>query len=143
MSNSRASHGLTPELVARFTAAQDRWRKTSSANGLPASTSPAGSHPDVGGSSAERWTRFKEGVDERLIELAFAERGADAPPLDLYRTEAGPHGDVVRATPEFVAYMRRAFPGYGERVPGPVPAPRGEDPPNREGKRPRYQRQTP
>ena len=121
MSNSRASHGLTPELVARFTAAQDRWRKTSSANGLPASTSPAGSHPDVGGSSAERWTRFKEGVDERLIELAFAERGADAPPLDLYRTEAGPHGDVVRATPEFVAYMRRAFPGYGERVPGHVP----------------------
>ena len=124
MSDSLSSPGLTSELVARFTEAQDRWRKISSANGSHASTSPAGSVPDVGVSSAERWTRFKGGLDERLIELAFAERGADAPPLDLYRTEAGPHGDVVRATPEFVAYMRRAFPGYGERVPGPVPASR-------------------
>ena len=123
MSNSPASHGLTNELVARFTAAQDRLRKISSANGLPVSTSPAGFDPGAGASSAERWTRFKGGLDGRLIELAFAERGANAPPLDLYRTEAGPHGDVVRATPEFVAYMRRAFPGYGERLPGHVPAP--------------------
>ena len=97
----------------------------------------------MGVSSAERWTRFRGGLDGRLIELAFAERGADAPPLDLYRTEAGPHGDVVRATPEFVAYMRRAFPGYGERVPGHVPAPSREAPTDRESKRARYQRQTP
>ena len=143
MSDSLSSPGLTNELVARFTEAQDRWKKISLANGSHASTSPAGSVPDVGVSSAERWTRFKGGLDERLIELAFAERGADAPPLDLYRTEAGPHGDVVRATPEFVAYMRRAFPGYGERVPGPVPTPSGEDPADRGSKRPRYQRQTP
>ena len=129
MSNSHASHGLTPELVARFTAALDRLKKTSSASGSPTSTSPAGSSPDVGVSSAERWTHFKGGLDGRLIELAFAERGADAPPLDLYRTEAGPHGDVVRATPEFVAYMRRAFPGYGECVPGHVSAPREPAPP--------------
>ena len=116
MSNSPSSLGLTKALVARFTAAQDRLRRTYSANGSPALTNPAGSPLSEGGSSAERWTRFKEGLDGRLIELAFTERGADAPPLVLYRTEAGPHGDVVSATPEFVAYMRRAFPGYGERV---------------------------
>jgi hypothetical protein len=124
VSSFPSSPGLTSELVARFTAAQDRWRKTFSANGSPALTPPAGSPQDVGVSSVERWTRFKGGLDERLIGLAFAERGADAPPLDLYRTEAGPHGDVVRATPEFVAYMRRAFSGYGERLPSHVPAPR-------------------
>ena len=129
MSDSPSSLGLTSELVARFTEAQDRWKRTSSANGSPALTSPAGSPPDVGASSAERWTRFKGGLDERLIQLAFTERGADAPPLVLYRTEAGPHGDVVRSTPEFIAYMRRAFPGYGERLPGPVPASCGEAPP--------------
>ena len=122
MSNSPASPGLTNELVARFTAVQDRWKKISSPSGSPTSTNPAGSLPDAGVSSVERWTRFKGGLDERLISLAFAERGAAAPPLDLYRTEAGPHGDVVRATPEFVAYMRRTFPGYGERVPVPLPA---------------------
>ena len=143
MSNSQNSLGLTNELVARFIAAQDRLRKISSASGSPMSTSPAGSSPDVGVSSAERWTRFKGGLDERLIQLAFAERGADAPPLDLYGTEAGPHGDVVRATPEFVTYMRRAFPGYGECVSRFVPAAGREAPADRENQRPRYQRQTP
>jgi hypothetical protein len=149
VSNSPGSHGLTSELVARFTAAQDRWRKTSIESGANPATTPSGGTPAVGDTSSRCLTALGKGLedlDDRLIHLAHAERGADAPPIDLYRTTPTEHGELVTATPEFVAYMRRKFPGYGVGVHGSVPAPRRQDPPVGGGegpKQPRYQRRAP
>lgn len=149
MSNSPASLGLTPELVARFIAAQERLRKTSTESGASAATTLSGGTPAVAASSSSGLTAVAkglEGLDDRLIHLAHAERGDDAPPLDLYRTAPSEHGELVTATPEFVAYMRRKFPGYGVGVHGSLPAPRRQDPPvgGSEGpKQPRYQRRAP
>ena len=149
MLNSHVSPGLTSELVARFTAAQQRWRQTSIESGVSAATTPSGGTPAVGGSSSSGLTAVAkglEGLDDRLIHLAHAERGDDAPPIDLYRTTPTEHGELVTATPEFVAYMRRKFPGYGVGLHGSLPAPCRQDPPVGGGeapKQPRYQRRAP
>lgn len=147
--NFHASHGLTPELVARFTAAQERLRRTSIESGANAATTPFGGTPAVAASSSSGLTALGKGLedlDDRLIHLAHAERGDDAPPIDLYRTTPTEHGELVTATPEFVAYMRRKFPGYGVGVHGSLPAPRRQDPPvggSEAPKQPRYQRRAP
>lgn len=124
--NCPGSHGLTPDLVSRFLAARERFRTTcgeSSTN--PPQTRPGGT-PDGGARSQSSLTSLLGGLDDRLIQLAHAERGNAGPPVHLYRTTATPHGDVVTATPEFVVYMRRTFPGYGDSLLGPVPAARSE-----------------
>lgn len=127
--NCPSSLGLTADLVARFTAARERFKTTSGENSTSAATTPSGGTLAGAGGSPTSWTSLLEVIDDRLIHLAHAERGEDAPPLELYRTTATEHGDVVSATPEYVAYMRRTFPGYGAGVHGSVPAPRREDPP--------------
>lgn len=147
--SSPASLGLTPELVARFIAAQERLKKTSLENGSSAAMTPSGGTPAVAASSSSGLTAVAkglEGLDDRLIHLAHTERGPDACPIDVYTTTTGEHGEVFSATPGFVAYMRRKFPGYGECVSRHVPAPRREDPSVGGGegsKQPRYQRQAP
>lgn len=149
MQNSPASLGLSSELAARFIAAQERLKKISSESGSNAAMTPSGGTPAVGASSSSGLTAVAKGLedlDDRLIHLAHAERGADAPPIDLYRTTPTEHGEVVTATPEFVAYMRRKFPGYGVGVHGSLPAPRREGAPVGRGeapKQPRYQRRAP
>lgn len=149
MQNSPASLGLSSELVARFIAAQERLKKTSSESGSNAAMTPSGGTPAVGASSSNGLTAVAKGLedlDDRLIHLAHAERGSDAPPIDLYRATPTEHGEVVTATPEFVAYMRRKFPGYGVGVHGSLPAPRREGAPvgrSEAPKQPRYQRRAP
>ena len=56
-----------------------------------------------------------EKLDERLIRLAFGGRpeGHNAPPLETYTTTATEHGDVVRATEEYVRWFRRTYPAAG------------------------------
>ena len=56
-----------------------------------------------------------EKLDERLIRLAFGGRpeGHNAPPLETYTTTATEHGDVVRATEEYVRWFRRTYPASG------------------------------
>ena len=72
-----------------------------------------------------------EKLNERLERLAFGRRpeGHDAPPLETYTTTATEHGDVVRATEEYVRWFRRTYPAAGseDRVsqPAPGPAPKG------------------
>ena len=84
---------------------------------------PPHGRPDV--------TPSLERLDERLERLAFGRRpqGHDAPPLETYTTTATEHGDVVRATSEYVRWFRRAHPAAGpeDRVsqPTPCPAPEG------------------
>ena len=68
-----------------------------------------------------------EKLDERLIRLAFGGRpeGHNAPPLETYTTTASEHGDVVRATEEYVRWFRRTYPAAGseDRVSRPAPSP--------------------
>ena len=72
-----------------------------------------------------------ERLNERLERLAFGGRpeGHDAPPLETYTTTPTEHGDVVRATPEYVRWFHRTYPAAGPedraRVPSPRPAPEG------------------
>ena len=72
-----------------------------------------------------------ERLNERLERLAFGGRpeGHDAPPLETYTTTATEHGDVVRATPEYVRWFHRTYPAAGPedraRVPTPRPDPQG------------------
>jgi len=56
-----------------------------------------------------------ERLNERLERLAFGGRpeGHDAPPLETYTTTATEHGDVVRATPEYVRWFHRTYPAAG------------------------------
>jgi hypothetical protein len=73
-----------------------------------------------------------ERLNERLERLAFGGRpeGHDAPPLETYTTTATEHGDVVRATPEYVRWFHRTYPAAGPedrtRIPAPGPTPKGD-----------------
>ena len=72
-----------------------------------------------------------ERLNERLERLAFGERleGSDPPPLETYTVTATEHGDIYRATDEYVRWFRRTYPAAGgeDRVsrPAPGPAPQG------------------
>ena len=116
MPNSPASHGLTSELVARFTAAQDRWRKTSIENGLSAPTTPSGGTPVEGASSSRCLTALGASSDdlfERLARLATTEPPEGRPPLETYTTTPTANGDVYRATYAYRAWLRSRYRGYG------------------------------
>ncbi len=73
-----------------------------------------------------------ERLNERLERLAFGGRpdGHNAPPLETYTTTPTEHGDVVRATEEYVRWFRRTYPAAGSenRVsrPAPGPTPKGD-----------------
>ena len=84
---------------------------------------PPGGRPDV--------VPGLEKLNERLERLAFGRRpeGHDAPPLETYTVTPTEHGDVVRATPDYVRWFHRTYPAAGpeDRVsqPAPGPAPEG------------------
>ena len=67
-----------------------------------------------------------ERLNERLERLAFGGRpqGHDAPPLETYSTTATEHGDVVRATPEYVRWFHRTYPAAGPEDRARMPTPR-------------------
>ena len=71
-----------------------------------------------------------EKLNERLERLAFGRRpeGHDAPPLETYTTTPAEHGDVVRATEEYVRWFRRTYSvtGSEDRVSQPSPRPSSE-----------------
>jgi hypothetical protein len=56
-----------------------------------------------------------ERLNERLERLAFGRRpeGHNAPPLETYTTTTTEHGDVVRATPEYIRWFLRTYPAAG------------------------------
>ena len=101
------------------------------ANYVPAGTQrlegpalPPGGRPDA--------VAGLELLNERLERLAFGRRpeGHDSPPLETYTTTPTEHGDVVRATPEYVRWFHRTYPAAGPedraRMPAPGPAPEGD-----------------
>ena len=73
-----------------------------------------------------------ERLNERLERLAFGRRpeGHDSPPLETYTTTATEHGDVVRATSEYVRWFHRTYPAAGPedraRIPTPRPSLKGD-----------------
>jgi hypothetical protein len=75
-------------------------------------------------------TSSLENINERLERLAFGRRpeGYNAPPLETYTTTATEHGDVVRATEEYVRWFRRTYPAAGpeDRASQPTPRPSSE-----------------
>jgi hypothetical protein len=116
VSNSPASLGLTPELVARFTAAQDRWRKTSIESGASAAMTPSGGTPGEVASSSCSLTAAREvthDLFERLARLATTEPPEGRPPLETYTTTPTANGDVYRATDAYRAWLRSRYRGYG------------------------------
>lgn len=76
-------------------------------------------------------THSLEKLNERLERLAFGGRpeGHDAPPLETYTVTPSEHGDVVRATSEYVRWFLRTYPASGPedraRMPAPSPTPQG------------------
>lgn len=110
------SPGLTPELVARFSAARERFKTISGESSTSVATTPSGGTPDGAAGSLSSLTSVGEGANdlfERLARLATTEPPAGRPPLETYTTTATEHGDVCRATPEFRDWMRSNYRGYG------------------------------
>ena len=116
MSICRNSHGLTPELVARFIAASNRWKRTSTESGVSAAMTPSGGTPDGGVSSSNGLTAVGGASDdlfERLARLATTEPPEGRPPLEAYATTPTAHGDVYRATHAYRDWLRSRYRGYG------------------------------
>ena len=95
---------------------------------------PVGTHrldgPALPPNGTPTRTSSLERLNERLEHLAFGRRpeGHDAPPLETYTTSPTEHGDVVRATEEYVRWFRRTYPASGseDRVSKPAPGPSAE-----------------
>ena len=72
----------------------------------------------------------EEDLLERLARLATAPRRSDSPPIETYTTTSGEHGEVYKATREFIDWLRCKVPGYGVESSLGCPAfggsPRGE-----------------
>jgi len=67
-----------------------------------------------------------EDLLQRLLRLQAADPPENAPPLHLYRTETGEHGEVYIATHEYRAWFRRTYPRAGELSDCPRPTPGGD-----------------
>lgn len=124
----------TAEQIRRYRQAQERFfsaTKHSSPNGPTTPLTGIGSSPTGGSTSNSSSTGLSpigsasNDLFERLARLATTPRSDDACPLVTYTTEAGPHGDVVKATPGFIEYMRRKVDGYGVEGPCRRAAPGG------------------
>ena len=107
----------------RLLAAQERCglpgTATTSSNPTPSSSSDAeASGHELGACSDDILARLLRLAEQEAVDTL------DRPPIDSYTVAAGPHGDVYRATDEWVAWMRRRTPGYGEDR-------RGQRPPTR------------
>ena len=66
-------------------------------------------------------TASLENLNERLERLAFSPAptsGAERPPIEAYTVTPSEHGDVYRATDEYVRWFRSRYPnaGGGDRV---------------------------
>lgn len=132
-----SSGALSSEHVTRYLAARERFLRTSkpsTESGTDAAMTGTGSsRPGAAGSTSsspglKSLSECGNDLFERLAYLATTERGPDAPPLTTYRTTSTEHGEIYQATSEYIAWLRRTFPGYGEQSPGNRPVPRGSAP---------------
>ena len=100
---------------------------TSFNSGLPRLEGPIQS---ISGSTTGGTTGGIRDLLSRLEHLAYGRRpeGFDPPPLETYTTTPAEHGDVVRATEEYVRWFRRTYSitGPEDRVSRPAPSPPAE-----------------
>ena len=119
MTSSTVSKGLSADQVKRFLLARQRYFATSNAStsGTPTISKTTGAM-DPGASPAPTTstglTRFtSDDLLERLATLATTPRGPDSAPLTTYSTSSTEHGEIYKATREYVDWLRRKVPGYG------------------------------
>ena len=126
--SSQSSSALTSTQIARFHALQERHQKLSASmrSGAVAPVTGTGSvHPagDTWMNGLKPLSGSKEDdLLERLARLATTEPPAGRPPLETYTTTPTAHGDVFSATPEFRAWLRSRYRGYGVGDHGAVEA---------------------
>ena len=119
MAPSNVSGALSPDLVRRYQSAISRFRDTtqSSRSTTPTSTTLSGTPrpgPKPASTSSNGLTRCtSDEFLERLATLATTPRGPDSAPLTTYTTTSTEHGEVYKATREYVDWLRRKIPGYG------------------------------
>ena len=123
MSSSLVSSGLSPQLLDRYRLAKQRFLDISSASrsGTPAASTLTGPTAIEPGSATPSCSGLRSFTNdeflERLAKLATTPRGPDSAPLTTYRTTSTEHGEVYTATREYIDWLRRKVPGYGECSP--------------------------
>jgi len=72
-------------------------------------------------------THSLENLSERLERLAFGAKpvGHNTPPLETYTTTTSEHGDIYRATDEYVRWFHAQYPkaGTADRLSRRAPSP--------------------
>lgn len=139
MSSLPVSSGLSPQLVERYRLATQRFLAISNASksGTPAASTPTGPTATEPEKSTTSWSGLRTINDDELLErlarLATTPRGPDSAPLTTYRTTSTEHGEVYQATREYIDWLRRKVPGYGDggsvtraTPSGPAPGTGGE-----------------
>ena len=129
MAPSKDSAVCSPELIRRYQLAVSLFRDTSSAlkSGTKTISTMPGATPSGASNASSTSIGLRSITDdellERLAKLATTPRGPDSAPLTTYRTTSTEHGEVYQATSEYIDWLRRKVPGYGEcgSVPGPAP----------------------
>lgn len=117
----------TPEELERYQAALTRFSAISNAlsNGVTGTLNQGGQRASTGAEQSSFSTGSsrltKEQIDEQILRCAFPEKRGDTPPLTTYRTTSGEHGQIYTASSEFVDWLRRKIPRYGERSSCPRP----------------------
>ena len=120
MAHSTDSAGCSPELIRRYQLAVTHFVDTSNAltNGTKTISTTNGATQIEGLPVRTTSTGFRSITDdellERLAKLATTPRGPDSAPLTTYRTTSTEHGEVYQATSEYIDWLRRKVPGYGE-----------------------------
>ena len=116
---SKNSVGLSAEQLERYASAMRRFRDITNALTSGTSTGPMTNGAMAPGAkpaptSSTGMTRFTDdGFLERLAKLATTPRGPDSAPLTTYTTTSTEHGEVYKASREYVDWLRRKIPGYG------------------------------
>ena len=144
MDPSNDSGISSTSLTQRYQSAVMRWRNTLnvSTNGTSTisttigATQPEASIASRTSNGLQRCT--SEDLLQRLLRLQAADPPANAPPLHLYRTETGEHGEVYIATHEYRAWFRRTYPRAGELSDCPRPVPSSPAEGQGEKAKPRY-----
>ena len=132
MAPSKDSAGLSPALMKRYASAITRFATTSNAlmSGTPTTLKTIGA-TRVGDPTAKPTSSgFRSITDdsflERLAAVAVRPRDPNGPPLDLYRTETGEHGEIYIATNEYREWFLRTYPRAGGRSEVTRAAPGGQ-----------------
>ena len=135
VTSSNVSKGLSPDLIARYSSAIQKFVATSTAL---ASAGPSDSTRNTEIQRKDELARCtsnglkkisdeQSDLFERLARLATTEPPAGRPPLETYTTTPTAHGDIFRATHEFRSWIRSRYRGYGVgdyaavQAPGPAP----------------------